>query len=76
MHDAITLESRKIPCALICTGAFVHTAEVMADNMGLANYPFAVIDHPIGRLGPDRLAERVAQALPGVKKLLTETPLG
>ncbi len=41
--------------------------------MGLANYPFAVIDHPIGRLGPECLAERVAQALPGVKKLLTQT---
>ncbi len=72
MHDALTLESRKIPCALICTGAFVHTAEVMAENMGLASYPFVVIDHPIGRLGPERLAERVAQALPGVKKLLTQ----
>ena len=51
----------------------MHTAEVMAENMGLANYPFAVIDHPIGRLSPDRLAERVAQALPEVRKLLTET---
>ena len=72
MHDALTLESRKIPCALICTGAFVHTAEVMAENMGLANYSFAVIDHPIGRLGPQRLAERVVQALPDVRKLLTQ----
>ena len=72
MHDAITLESRNIPCALVCTGAFVHTAQVMAQNLSLPEYAFAVIDHPIGRLGPERIDERVKQSLPGVRKLLSQ----
>ena len=73
MHDAITLELRGIPCALICTEGFVHTAQVMAANMGLPDYPYAVVDHPIGRLHGDRLLERVQQAVEPCYRLLTET---
>ena len=70
MHDAITLENRGIPCALICTNTFTHTADVMAANLGMAGYPYAVVDHPIGRLEPNHLVERMDQALPAVIELL------
>lgn len=72
MHDAITLEDRGIPCTLICTDTFGHTADVMAENLGVAGYPYAVIDHPIGRLEPERLAERIDQATSAVLRLLKE----
>ena len=70
MHDAITLEDRGVPCALICTDTFVHTANVMAENLGQAGYPYAVIGHPIGRLETEHLAERIDQAIPEVLNLL------
>ena len=74
MHDAITLEDLGIPCALICTDTFAHTADVMAENLGAAGYPYAVIDHPIGRLKPERLTERIDQAAAAVFRLLREDP--
>ena len=75
MHDAITLEDRGIPCALICTDTFVHTADVMAENLGVAGYPYATIDHPIGRLEPAHLAERIDQAGMQIMKLLKDAIL-
>jgi len=70
MHDALTLEQKGIPCALICTEPFVHTARVMAEQIGLQDYPMIVIDHPIGRLSDPDLQSRITQAIPDVLRIL------
>ena len=72
MHDALTLEDRGVPCALICTDTFVHTANIMAENLGARGYPYAVVEHPIGRLDADHLADRIELAVPDCMKLLKE----
>lgn len=72
MHDALTLEDRDIPCALICTDTFVHTADIMAENLGARGYPYAVVEHPIGRLEADRLTDRIEEAVSDCVKLLME----
>ena len=72
MHDALTLEHRGIPCALICTDTFVNTADIMAENLGVKGYPYAVVEHPIGRLDSDRLTDRIEQAVSDCMKLLKE----
>ena len=72
MHDAVTLEDQGIPCALICTDTFIRTADVMAENLGVKGYPYAVIDHPIGRLEADGVAERIEQAVSDCMRLLKE----
>ncbi len=44
----------------------------MAETLGVPGYPYAVVSHPIGRLEPERLSERIEQAIGDVSKLLTE----
>ncbi len=71
MHDGIELEKRGVPTVTICTDAFIQTSEVMAKVKGFASYPFLIVPHPIGNLGPDELRERARQATPeAVKRLL------
>ena len=45
------------------TDRFVQTAQVMARVSGMADYPFAVIPHPIANNGLDTLREKARQAL-------------
>lgn len=70
MHDAITLEKRRIPAALVCTDQFIVTAKAMARIQGLPDYPFAVVPHPMGSLAQDNTRQRAEQALPQVIELL------
>ncbi len=70
MHDALTLERLELPAALLCTSSFAHTARVMAEQLGHGNYPIIEIDHPIGRLDENGLADRVRQALDKVVEQL------
>ena len=48
----------------------MHTADVMAATLGVAGDPYATINHPIGRLEPAHLTERMDQAVPAVIDLL------
>ena len=70
MHDAITLEKRKVPAALVCTDQFIVTAKAMAKIQGLPEYPFAVVPHPMGSLTQDNTHRRAEEALPQVIELL------
>ncbi len=70
MHDGIEIERRGKPAAVVCSDRFVVTAKAQAETCGSPDYPFAVVEHPIGRLPDEVLRERVAAALPQVVKLL------
>ena len=70
MHDGIELEKRKIPTAVICTDLFIPTAKAQAAISGITSYPFAVIPHPISRLGEDELRESAEVAAGQVMELL------
>lgn len=70
MHDALMLEHLGLPAALLCTSSFLHTARVMAEQLGNGDYPIIEIDHPIGRLDENGLDARVSQALDRVVELL------
>ncbi|HEY7063072.1 MAG TPA: hypothetical protein VII06_16455 [Chloroflexota bacterium] len=71
MHDGIALEHRGTPAAVICTDAFERMGRATAAVAGLPDYPFLMVPHPVGRLGPDALRARAEAALPGVVALLT-----
>jgi hypothetical protein len=47
VHDAISAERLGIPAAGVITDRFLPTARVMAEFVGLPDYPVAVIAHPI-----------------------------
>lgn len=57
--------------AVVCTEPFVVTAKAMARARGRADYPFAVVPHPIGSATDAELRARAAAALPQVIRLLT-----
>ncbi len=63
MHDALMLENLGLPTILLCTTGFMHTARVMAEQLGRGDYPIIEITHPIGRLDRVGISERVEQAL-------------
>lgn len=68
MHDAIASEQAGTPAVGVMTTAFVDAAETMAGALGRADYPFAVIEHPVSSAtdaGLEARARAVAQYVAG-----------
>ena len=70
MHDAITAEKAGKPAAFVCTDAFIPTAKSIAKIRGIADYPFAIVTHPVGNLDSEGVRARARQALPKVLEIL------
>ncbi|MEM7018583.1 MAG: hypothetical protein AAF512_14730 [Pseudomonadota bacterium] len=68
MHDGITFEQNGKRAAVLCTEPFIVTARNIARIMGMPEYPFVVLDHPLGSITHDEVKERAQaaydQALP------------
>ena len=71
MLDGIEVEVRCVPAAVVCTEPFIATGRAMARARGNAEYPFAVIPHPIGSASEEEMRSRAEAALPQVVQLLT-----
>ena len=71
MQDAANLEKRGIPSAVLVTKPFDSQARSMAALMGLPNYGYALIDHPMGSLNKEEVMSRAEVALAQVLKQLT-----
>jgi hypothetical protein len=68
--DAVALEGRGLPAAVICSDAFRGSADAMAALRGAAGYRYAVTPHPVAILAADQVRERAAAVLPDVVSLL------
>jgi hypothetical protein len=64
MHDAIELEARGVPTAVIVTSEFVREARVQREALGMAGVVPVVIAHPLSSLTDDQIQARAAAALP------------
>ncbi len=68
MHDGISFEQLGKRALVLCTEPFEVTAKNIARVMGLASYPFLLVDHPIGSCTLPQLRARAEvaykQALP------------
>lgn len=62
MHDAITFEQLDKPALAICTHPFEPTSKMIARTLSLPDFPFALVDHPIGSANTAELAARAAHA--------------
>ncbi|MDE0652935.1 MAG: hypothetical protein OXI26_04745 [bacterium] len=71
MHDAILLESRGVPAALVVTEPFVAVAARFAPTVGAPDYPSAAVPHPISSVGDDDLRKYAATVADEVADLLT-----
>ena len=70
MLDAIELEKRGIPAAVVITEPFIPTADAMGRLAGMPGYPYVVLPHPVGSLGPEEVAERADSIVGRIESLL------
>lgn len=69
--DGVLFEQAGLPAAVICSDAFVATADAMAELRGAPGYRYLTTEHPVAILTPQQVAERAKRLLPGVVALLT-----
>jgi hypothetical protein len=70
LHDAIELEKRGIPAALICTEEFIVPAKTMARVCGIPEYPFVVVPHPLSSLDGARVQARARSVADQIAAIL------
>lgn len=70
MHDAVGLEERGVPAAVIVTDAFLHEADVQRAALGAEGLEPVVIAHPLSTLTDEEIAARAAEAVAGVRRIL------
>ncbi|MDA0999625.1 MAG: hypothetical protein O2807_03780 [bacterium] len=70
MHDAIALEEKGIPAAVIVTETFLHEAHVQRAALGMEGIDPAVIPHPLSTISDAEIGARAQAAAPQVKKIL------
>lgn len=71
--DGVLFEAAGVPAAVICSDAFVATADAMAGLRGAPGYRYVTTEHPVAVLTPQQVQERAKHVVPGVVALLTET---
>jgi hypothetical protein len=69
--DGVAFERAGLPAAVICSDAFVATADAMAALRGAPGYRYLTTPHPVAILTPDKVRERAAQLAGAVAELLT-----
>jgi hypothetical protein len=60
MRDATEIERRGTPAIAVITRPFRLTAASMATRQGYPDYPFVLIDHPLGSLDQEHVRRRAA----------------
>ena len=58
------------------TSRFVSAAELMARVLGMPNYPFAVIEHPVSSASDAELEQRARAVLEEVERMAISTENG
>lgn len=69
--DGVAFERAGLPAAVICSDAFVATADAMAALRGAPGYRYLTTPHPVAILAPDQVRERAAGLAGAVAELLT-----
>lgn len=76
MLDAVRFEELGLPAAAIVTEPFTITGKVMAELQGFADYPFAIVPHPIASLSEDQVMALADAVTPTVESLLLRGEAG
>ena len=71
MHDGITFEQLGKRAVVLCTAPFEVTSKNIARMLGIPDYPFVILDHPLGSLTEDEINERAAAAFEQAIGILT-----
>jgi len=73
VHDAVRLEARGIPTAVVGTEPFLDEALEQSRLLGLANYPVVLVAHPVQLLTEPELRAVADVAFPRIERLLTDS---
>jgi hypothetical protein len=63
-------ERQGVPAVGVMTSRFVSAAELMSRVLGMPDYPFAVIEHPISSAPNEQLAARARATIEQARHLL------
>jgi hypothetical protein len=69
--DGVVFEAAGLPAAVICSDAFITTADAMASLRGAPGYDYATTPHPVAVLTPEQVADRAKHLVADVVRLLT-----
>lgn len=72
VRDAIGLERRGIPTAVVVTTEFVRETELTRAALGMPGLEPVVIDHPLSSLTPEEIGARVLQVRDKVRAVWLE----
>ncbi len=74
MHDAVSFEQLAKPALAICTFPFEPTSKMIARTLSLPDFPFALVEHPIGSASAEALAARAVAAYEQGAQILLGAP--
>ena len=72
MHDGVTFEQLGKRALVLCTHPFEVTAKNIARTIGLPDYPFLMVDHPIGSCTEPQIRARAEDAYNQALPILLE----
>jgi hypothetical protein len=58
VHDGISFEQYGKPSLVLCTHPFDPTGRMIAKTLGLPDFRYALVDHPIGSASEEDLCQR------------------
>jgi hypothetical protein len=73
LHDAISSEKVGTPAVGVMTSKFVSAAELMSRVLGLPDYHFAIIDHPVSSASDAELESRAIKTLEAIERIALTT---
>jgi hypothetical protein len=71
VHDGITFEQLGKRAVVLCTEPFEVTARNIARTLGLADYPFVLLPHPLGSCTAAEIGARAKIAADEAVTILT-----
>ncbi|HSD02658.1 MAG TPA: hypothetical protein VLB81_09825 [Gaiellales bacterium] len=72
VHDAVRLEARGIPTAVVGTEPFLDEALEQSRMLGMPNYPVVLVAHPVQLLTDAELETLADQAFAAIEELLVD----
>jgi hypothetical protein len=72
MHDAVSLEEKGVPTAVVVTEVFLHEAHVQRAALGMNDLDPVVIQHPLSTLSDEEISSRAGDAARQAVKILLE----
>ena len=71
VHDAVRLERRGLPTAVVGTEPFLDEALEQAQVLGMPGYQVVLVPHPVQLLDGDALRALADEAFPRIEARLT-----